>query len=362
MLRVKFVLLPAVLVALVTSVASVASVASAADVVVLKNGQRISGTLDPSADIGPDQVAIKTSNGILRLPRSAIASEDLGFDARKARLAKDDLAGHLGLAAWCRAQGMNTEALALLDRAVRLKDVPLAARALHARLVDEDEKRGPQKALELYRRYKQDGGDDPLTLQRLAQLEKAIADFEAQSNAVTSAPAVPKAVPTIQGGLESKGWDNEAPQWSNPVRPQIITVPTDAGVTPALKIEFKGGTQEKATIKRTAHLTIGDDSVLTFFALTPGDKPLSIAIGVKTGSKYLFHESPQQQVKPGQEFQKLRFDFKAANFKSAASSWNYNTRVGDLNDVKEIQLLIYNGSADGVLIISNMGFPAKPDL
>jgi hypothetical protein len=352
MLRVPLVLL---LVAVVVN-------GTAADVVVLKNGQRIAGTLDPSADVGPDQVAIKTGNGILRLPKSAIASEDLGFDARKSRLKNDDLAGHLALVAWCRSQGMNAEALKLLDRAVRLKDVPLAARALHARLVDEDEKRGPQQALELYRRYKKDGGDDPATLQRLAQLEKVIADFEAQANAVTSAPTVPKPVPTIQGGLESKGWDNEAPQWSNPVRPQIITVPTDAGAAPALKIEFKGGAQEKATIKRTAHLTIGDDSVLTFFAQTPGDKPLSLAIGVKTGSKYLFHESPQQQVKPGQEFQKLRFDFKAANFKSAASGWNYNTRVADLNDVKEIQVLIYNGNADGVLIISNMGFPAKPDL
>lgn len=334
-----------------------------ADVVVLKNGQRIAGTIDPSVDTGPDQVAIKTSNGILRLPRDAVASEDLGFDARKARLKKDDLAGHLSLAMWCRAQGMNAEAFALLEHAVRLKGVPLGARALHARLVDEDDKRGgPQKALELYRRYKQDGGDDPATLQRLAQLEKAIADFEAQANAVTSTPAVPKPVPTIQGGLESKGWDNEAPQWSNPVRPQIITVPTDAGAAPALKIDFKGGAQEKATIKRTAHLTIGDDSVLTFFAQTPGDKPLTLAIGIKTGSKYLFHESPQQQVKPGQEFQKLRFDFKAANFKSAASGWNYNTRVADLNDVKEIQVLIYNGQTDGTLIISNMGFPAKPDL
>jgi hypothetical protein len=257
---------------------------------------------------------------------------------------------------------MNQEALALLERAVKLPGIPMAARALHARLVDEDEKRGPQQALELYRRYRKDGGDDAITLARLAELEKAIADYEAKAAVVTTVAAAPKPQPTLQGGLESRGWDNEAPQWSNPVRPQVVTVPTDAGLAPALKIEFKGGQQDKATIKRTAHLTIGEDSVLTFFAQNPGDKPLAIAIGVKTGSKYLFHESPQQQVKPGQEFQKLRFDFKGANFKSAASGWNYSTRVADLNDVKEIQVLIYNGRSDGSLIISNMGFPTKPDL
>jgi hypothetical protein len=332
----------------------------AADMVVLKNGQRIAGTIDPEADVGPDQVAVKTGNGILRLPKSAIAVEDLSFEARRAKLAKDDLAGHVALAAWCRSKGMANEALALLERAVRLPGVTLPTRALHARLVDE--LKGPEAALELYRRYRKDGGADPLAIARLEQLEKAIADFEAQASAVSTTPAAPKAAPTVQGGLESKGWDNEALQWSNPVRPQVISLSTPDGIAPALKIDFKGGDKEKATVKRSAHLTIGDDSVLTFFAQNPGDKPLSIAIGIKTGSKYLFHESPQQVVKPGQAFHKLRFDFKAANFKSAASNWENNIRVADLNDVKEIQLLIYNGSADGSLVISNMGFPAKPDL
>src|ERR1043165_7307320 len=84
-----------------------------ADLVVLKNGQRIAGTVDPSIDVGPDQVAINTGSGILRVAKAAIASEDLGFDARKRRLKPDDFAGHLALAAWCRSQGMNQEALAL---------------------------------------------------------------------------------------------------------------------------------------------------------------------------------------------------------------------------------------------------------
>jgi hypothetical protein len=91
-------------------------------------------------------------------------------------------------------------------------------------------------------------------------------------------------------------------------------------------------------------------------------KPLAVAIAVKTGSKYIFHESPQQLVKTGEEFHKLRFDLKAANFKSAASNWENNTAIADLNDVKEIQLLIYNGRQSGTLIISSMGFPTKPDL
>ena len=339
-----------------------------ADTVVLKNGQRISGTIDPSIDVGPDQVAINTGRGIMRLPKSAIASEDLSFEARKGRLKQDDLAGHLGLAAWCRSKGMNNEALALLDQAIGLNGVPLTARAQHARLIDE--LKGPKEALTWYRRYQKDGGDDPTTIARLTQLEKIIAEFEAQSHAVSTAqknpktdsPNIPKAAPILQGGMESRGWDNEALQWSNPVQPKVVSLSTEAGIVPALQVDFKGGTQEKATIKRTAHLSIGDDSVLTFYVQNPGDKPLSIAIGLKTGSQYLFHESPQQPIKPSKDFQKLRFSFKGASYKSAASGWNYNTHVADLTDVKEIQVLIYNGNDSGSLLISNMGFPAKPDL
>jgi hypothetical protein len=356
------------LVASLFSVTSTSTTAFTADTVVLKNGQRISGTVDPTIDVGPDQVAINTGHGIMRLPKSAIASEDLSFEARKSKLKNDDLAGHLALAAWCRSKGMMNESLALLDDAVLLNGVPLIARAQHARLVDE--LKSPKEALEWYRRYRKDGGDDPATIARLNQLEKIIVEFEAQSHVVSTAPkgpkndspTIPKAAPILQGGMESKGWDNEALQWSNPIQPKVVSLSTETGIVPALQVDFKGGNQEKATIKRTAHLSIGDDSVLTFYVQNPGDKPLSIAIGVKTGSQYLFHESSQQSIKPGKDFQKLRFSFKGASFKSAASKWNYDIHVADLTDVKEIQVLIYNGSDNGSLLISNMGFPTKSDL
>ncbi len=334
--------------------------AATADMVILKNGQRISGTIDHTADVGPDQIAINTGNGIFYLPKDSIAVEDLSFEARKARLNKDDYKGHVDLAMWCRSKGMSEEALKLLDLAVRKKEVTLAVRAIYIRLVDEI--RGPEKALELYRRYRQDGGDDSATIARLDQLEAVIREYETQGTAVSSTPTPPKVLPTVQGGLESKGWDNEALQWSNPVKPQVINIVTEAGNTPALKIEFSAGDKDKATIKRSARLTIGQNSVLTFQAQNISEKPISVAIAVKTGSKYLFHESPQQLIKTGEAFQKIRFDLKSANFKSAASNWENNTPVADLNDVKEIQILIYNGQQNGTLIISGMGFPTKPEL
>jgi hypothetical protein len=345
-----------------------AATLAGADIVLLDNGQRIAGTIDPSIDAGPGQVAINTGNGVLRVDRKRIAGEDLGYPARRQRVKNDDLSGLVALARWCRGKAMNVEALELATLAIALPGVDLPTRALHARLIDE--LKGPEEALELYRAYRQDGGRDETTIARLAQLEKAIAAFEAGGDVAGAVAATepggvaapPRVKPTLQGGLEAKGWDPEALQWSNPVEAKVTTVDLPDGTAPALQIAFKAGDKDKAAVKRSIHLTIGDDSVLTMQALNPGDRPVSLAVAVKTGGKYLFHESPQMMVKPGKEPQTLRFDLKASNFKSAATSWASTGKVADLGDIKELQLLVYNGQGEGTLLITGMGFPAKKDL
>lgn len=338
-----------------------------ADIVLLDNGQRIAGTIDPTLDAGPGQVAINTGNGVIRVNRARVAGEDLGFPARRQRVKNNDLGGLVALARWCRGKAMNTEALDLLTLAIGLPGVDLPTRALHARLIDE--LKGPEEALELYRAYRQDGGQDEVTLARLSQLEKAISTFEAGGDVAIAATEPggvaappPRVKPTLQGGLEAKGWDQEALQWSNPVEAKVTTIDTPDGTAPALQLSFKPGDKDKAAVKRSIHLIIGEDSVLTLQAQNPGDKPVSLAVAVKTGGKYIFHESPLLTVKPGKDLQTLRFDLKAANFKSAATSWANTGKVADLGDVKELQLLIYNGMSDGTLLITGMGFPAKKDL
>lgn len=350
------------------SLASLSAVTlTGADIVLLDNGQRIAGTIDPTLDAGPGQVAINTGNGVLRVDRKRIAGEDLGFPARRQRVKNDDLSGLVALARWCRGKAMNTEALELLTVAIGLPGVDLPTRALHARLIDE--LKGPEDAIDLYRAYRQDGGQDEVTLARLSQLEKAIAAYEATGDvavAAATAPggvaAPPRVKPTLQGGLEAKGWDQEALQWSNPVEAKVTTIDTPEGTAPALQVSFKPGDKDKAAVKRSIHLVVGEDSVLTLSALNPGDKPVSLAVAVKTGGKYLFHESPQMTVKPGKDLQVLRFDLKASNFKSAATSWASTGKIADLGDVKELQLLIYNGQSEGTLLVTGMGFPAKKDL
>jgi hypothetical protein len=336
----------------------------AADFVMLDNDQRIVGTIDPAAEAGSDQVAINTGNGIIRIHKARVKGEDLGFEARRAKLKSGDLKGLIELAHWCRGKGMNQEAMDLLQQAMAMPGVELREKALYARLVDE--LKGPEEALPLYLAYRQDGGKDPKTIARLAELEKAKGEFDTANGDAGTAVATTTAAPAkplvnISDGLESKGWAAEALQYSNPVDTKVITMTTGDGLSHALEISFKNGKMDKAAVRRGVHLTITDDSVLTFWAQNPGDKPINLSVAVKTGDKWDFFESPQMPVKPG-EFQQLKFDLKASNFKSVATSWANTGKITALDDVKELQLLIYNGHSDGSLIVCNMGFPAKQDM
>ncbi len=354
------------------------------DTVLLVNHQRIAGFIDPTADVGPDQVAINTGNGIIRMPKAQVAGEDLGYPARRKRVQDDDLAGLTELALWCRATGRNSEALELLHLAVALPGVRLPARALYARLIDEQQ--GPVEAMPAYQAYRAAGGKDPATLERLAELEKSKADYETQFGgpvtdakgpdatsptapvpALAASAAAPTAAVTRPGGpvvdgLEARGWDTEAIQWSNPVEVQTVQIETPDGPSKALRVGFKGGDKDKSAVMRGMTTSVLDNSVLAFQIKNTSDKPVNISVALKTGDRYLFHESPQKTIQPGDEFQQVRVDLKGSNFKSIASSWANTGRIADLNDVRQLQIIIYNGHTDGELVIDNLGFQGKPKM
>ncbi len=350
------------------------------DTVLLVNHQRIAGFIDTTADVGPDQVAINTGNGIIRMPKAQIAGEDLGYPARRRRVQDDDVKGLTELALWCRATGRNPEAFELLKLAVAQAGVTLPARALYARLIDEQQ--GPVEALPAYQAYRDAGGMDPATLARLAELEKSKADYDAQfggpvadakstdaapakapepAAAAPAAPATRPGGPVVEG-LEARGWDTEAIQWSNPVEVQTIQIDTPDGPSKVLRIAFKGGDKDKSAVMRGMTTSVLDNSVLAFQVKNTSDKPVNISVALKTGDRYVFHESPQKTIQPGDEFQQVRVDLKGSNFKSIASSWANTGKIADLNDVRQLQIIIYNGHNDGELVIDSLGFQGKPKM
>lgn len=344
------------------------------DLVILDNEQRIPGTLaeDPAS---ADYVLIKTINGTLRLHKARVASIELGVTSRFKQLKDDDLDGLVAFARWCRTKGYQQAALTALDKAfiiVRVdpkRTYDLSALALYARITDEQ--KGPETALPLYRWYRANGGRDPEAITRLDELEAIVGRVDTPGlmppAAAATAPT-PEQPVVVAGaaveGLETKGWLGEAAQWSNPVKGDVQPLIGDdrlAGVTRALTVTFGKGGKDKAAIKKSVNLDATEDHVLTLRLKNKTDQPLRVSVALKTG-QWIFHESQIQVVKADEGWKELRFDLKEPTFKSEKSKWANNAAVESLDDVKEVQILIYNKDAEGSALISGMKFLSDKEL
>jgi hypothetical protein len=354
----------------------------AQDLVVLDNRQSIAGTVVTHT---PDDgfVDINTGSGRLRIRSDRIKSIVLGLNSQRQRLDAKDYASLTAFARWCIARGLYDDALSALDQAVKLPESDVETRGLRASLIDQSPSRGPREALPLYRQYKADGGTDAKIIARLQELEDALAAHNEDLKKIGAAPVEITASnpgpatqqPTVAAnggqtpgkeGLETKGWQAEDQQWSLPSDTKVITLPPEEGGQKVLAIDSPGkpATQpaagakvpDKVAIKKGVNYAVDENSVLSVFAENRADHPVKIALAVKTGKDWTFYESTQQAIAPGADFKELRFNLKAATFKSAATKWANNGSISDLDQVKELQVLIYNDKADVDLLLRGMSF------
>lgn len=339
------------------------------DIIILVNRQRFRGTV-LSDQPDPAWVAINTGSGVMRIPRDTIAKVELGLTARIGRLKPDDLDGTIALARECRAYARSSDAHQLLARAVTLPGCDLDTRGLYAQLVDELE--GADKALPLYLAYRNAGGGDAAILARLAELETARNAWEEQMRALGLDPGaslaagspVPAATAsTVEEGYEKYKWNQDSLEWSSPAKPTTLTLVTPEGPRKVMQIDVEPHPSkpdiDKAAIILRQPLTLRPGQKLNLLAANRGSTDLRLGIAVKTGSAWTYYESLPKVVpgsSSGQEFVALTFDLGAADFKSKASNWAHTARIGDLDRVRELQLLIHNGRFAGSLWVAGISF------
>jgi hypothetical protein len=343
------------------------------DIVLLTNGQRIAGTVY-AMQPDPDRLAIGTGTGIIQVRRDLVARIEYGLTARIGRVKADDLAGLVELALWCRTRNHHREAMELLAKAIALPGCDLPTRALYATLVDELE--GPERALPLYAAYRAAAGDDPAILGRLAELEKARADWETEMRSIGADPATFEAsgelamtatASAVEAGYEVKDWRSENPKFANPAVCSHDTILTPQGPRRVLRVEFSPSPTEqrldKAAIGLRTQLSLTERTKLILQAQNLTERDLRLAVAVKTGDQWTYHESLSQPLpRPGSanEFTTVTFDLAAATFKTQASSWANNARVAKLDQVCEVQILILNGRTSGAIRLAGIYFD-RPD-
>jgi hypothetical protein len=360
------------------------------DYITLDNKQQIYGTiLDSSND---DIVDLNTGSGMVRIPKSKVKWPPFyGLISQRKRMAHASLSELVAFAKWCDSSNHRADALSALDRAVGLPGVNADIIGMHARLVDESTEatRGPQNALPLYRKYKDAGGSDKDLLARLSQLEDVLAehnqklqalnlppvDVDGQATAVIPATVQPPLADNQHAGMEAKGspFQSEELQWSLPVETTLTNLPPEEGGAKVLLVTSTGvaatppangkKAPEKVAIKKSIAYAIDEsNSNLSFQVRNRTGHPLSIAVALKTGDHWTFYESVKQVVVPNPEFKTLNYDLKAATFKCDASKWKPTGSIVDLDQVKELQLLIYNDGNNVDLAIQGMQLGKAPEL
>jgi hypothetical protein len=268
---------------------------------------------------------------------------------------------------------------------MKLPGVDLETRGMYALLVDR--LRGPLQALPIYKSYLADGGNEPRVLSRLKEIEDAIASHNEKLKALglpeidTSKQAAvavaPQPDPNLtqsngakpapgKSGLEARGWAAEDVQWSLPVDAKVMPLPAEEGGQKVLSVTSTGKlaappaegqrVPDKVAIKKGITYAVDENAVLSFMVRNRTQHPLQLAVAVKTSDKWDFYESLQQTIPPSDDFKEVRFNLKANTFKSSATKWANTGAISNLDQVKEIQVLIYNHSADVDLLIQGMGF------
>ncbi len=324
------------------------------DTIILKNGHSLSGTILSRHDVTEGEVRIRTEAGELRLPRSLVAAMKIGYTSRRRQLGEDSYADHKALALWCLNEGMKDEAFALLQKAITLGEPDAQVTGLLGLLTDEL-LRSPEQALPYYQRYRDEfDGEDEKILDRLAELERAEAEYQAALSQAMAKAA--KHQP--DEGMEVDAWVSESPKFFNPLGHDVVEVTTEGNLIAnrVLQVRLKPGDNHKSAIRRRINLDARTNSKLVIHALNAGERRLPISIAVKTGERWVYYESRPQSVPANGQWVALTFDLQNQTFKSAASDWVHKVPIGTPEDVREIQIQFHNNRRDGVVNLDGIGF------
>jgi len=184
------------------------------------------------------------------------------------------------------------------------------------------------------------------------------------ASAAPTPAAKPAAKPDPTAGLtmvktvELREWSSEAPAYTNAVSLQQGSEGQDKPLT----ISFSAGDKDKAAVRKSVGtLAVPAGGVLVLQVTNPNTFAVPLAIAVKTGKTWTYHESERVTVAPGGKApQQLVIDLAASTFKSEASQWKNNGAISGLDQVKELQICIYSQKQPGEIIVNAVDIRAKP--
>lgn len=168
------------------------------------------------------------------------------------------------------------------------------------------------------------------------------------SFAVHAGDVVPP--PNTTPGIERGSWSLEA--WGNSGAAERTPQPPRL-----LKLIYDGGDKDKTAFKHLTYFGVSRTGKLRLHVYAPQPNPPPFAVALCTTVAYEWHESQSFTLKQGWNALTLNVDER--QWKTKGSNWEFKARVEPLEEIRALDLIVYNGKTSGVLYV--FGIQYDPD-
>jgi hypothetical protein len=351
-----------------------------ADTIVFKDGLELSG---PKVEVEREHalgVDVRVSHGTITIHWPRIKRITIKFDEHLANMQADgrDTAGglHQFLDVLVRHK-MTQEAakvsalvlgkehvaetilVAVMDQMEKQEEWALAKQAGDRILAQNASRADIQKRLDQIAKRMPDNGGDVVALNpghQLRQPDKQPGQPDKQPGEPDNQPGQPDKngdapkppvapVKRANDGLEAEA-DWLAEQWGNPADVQTLEQGTDVK-NRVLSVAFRDGKKDKVAVRLGGTWDLTAYDTLTFEVWNASGGSMGLTVAFNTLPGWRFFETTAKRIAP-KKWTKMSINLNAKNFKCAESKWRHNSALENRDNVKQIMLLIYTSTKDGV--------------
>jgi hypothetical protein len=167
----------------------------------------------------------------------------------------------------------------------------------------------------------------------------------------------PKEEPKAVEGLEAEDdWVAEA--WGNKAAVEVVTQNAQIK-NKVLQVTYQGTDKDKVAVRLGGTWDLTRKQTLEFDVWNAGPGSLGLSVAFNTMPGWEFFESASKRIGP-KRWVSVKLDLDARRFKSAKSKWRLISELKNRDNVRQMILLIYNTSKEGVVYVDNVRFVDKP--
>ncbi len=167
-------------------------------------------------------------------------------------------------------------------------------------------------------------------------------------------PEKPPEPPKVIEGLEAEeDWVIEP--WGN--AGSVSVLPQGPDKNKVLSVSYGSTDKDKAAVRLSGAWDLTDRKTLVFDIWNAAQSSIGLSVGFNTMPGWQFLESTAKSIRPSQkQWATVKFSLTAKRFKSAETKWRNTGELANRDNVKQIILMVYNTSKDGVVYFDNIRF------